>query len=227
VSERNETEPSVGLGNGAWEEYLSAARALDAVRRSAATAAGEQAQAVQAARDELTRVRTRLAPQQSRLRDLGVPEAQLIPSPTEVAAAAQGMAGGPDAVLAALRQAWASADVADAALVAGAVGGRLPTGGGGRPWLRNLLVYGPYALVVLVVQMALYLAVDSFSPPALLCGLGMPVAAFGLGWLTVGLVFPAQPDGRVDRTPVFGAGVCLAAPMLLSCVGVAALRLLG
>ena len=91
------------MSAGTWEEYLAAARRLDAVRRAAADAAAEQARTVQAAREELTRLRARLAPQQSRLRDLGVPEAELQPSPAEVAAAAEAMADGPAAVLAALR----------------------------------------------------------------------------------------------------------------------------
>ncbi|RBI97668.1 hypothetical protein DRA43_27915, partial [Micromonospora provocatoris] len=38
----------------AWAEYVAAARALDGVRRAAATAAGEQARSVAAAREELT-----------------------------------------------------------------------------------------------------------------------------------------------------------------------------
>ncbi|HEX5596238.1 MAG TPA: hypothetical protein VFX61_09520 [Micromonosporaceae bacterium] len=216
-----------GTGMGAWEEYLAAAQALDAVRRSASTAADELAQLVQTANVELSGVRARLAPQQSRLRDLGVPEWELQPSAADVAAAGQAMAAGPAAVLAELRQARVTADAADAAIVAGDTGlGRL-TGPGGRPWLRNLLVYGPYAMVVLVVQMALYLIAESVSVPALLCGLLMPVVAFALGWVTVGLAFPHDAsDGRVDRTPVVGIAVCIVAPMLLSCVGALALRFL-
>jgi hypothetical protein len=209
------------VSTGAWEEYLAAARQLDVVRRSAASAAAEHAQSVQAAREELTRLRARLAPQQARLRDLGVPEAELQPSPAEVAAAAGTLSGGPGAVLAALAQARGTADAADAVLT----GGAAPTGPGVRPWLRNLLVYGPYALVVFVVQLTLYLLADTWSIPALLCGLAMPFAAFGLGWLTVGLAFAGDPPGgRVERTPLLGALVCVAAPLLLSCVSAAALR---
>jgi hypothetical protein len=211
---------------GAWEEYLAAARQLDAVRQSATAAASEHARTVQAAREELTRLRARLAPQQSRLRGLGVPEAELQPSPDEIAAAAQTMSDGPAAVLAALRQARVTADAADAAVVGGAEAG-ISTGPR-PPWLRNLLVYGPYALVVFLVQLALYLIVDSVSLPALLCGLSMPAAAYGLGWLTIGLVF-AEPgaDRPVERTPVLGAAVCVAAPFLLSCVSAVTLRFLG
>ncbi|MBM0278969.1 hypothetical protein JM949_28655, partial [Micromonospora sp. STR1s_6] len=68
----------------AWAEYLAAARQLDGVRRGAAAAAGEQARSAEAAREELTVVRTGLASQQERLRELGVPPISLLPSPPEV-----------------------------------------------------------------------------------------------------------------------------------------------
>jgi hypothetical protein len=216
--------------SGAWEEYLAAAQRLDAVRRGAAAAADEQATAVQAARDELAGVRARLAPQHSRLRDLGVREEDLLPSSTDLAAATRSVADGPRAVLAALRQARATADAADALVVgSGATDARSSFGAGRSPAApRNLLVYGPFALVVLAIQLALYLTADGDSVPvtALLCGLAMPAAAFGLGWLTIGLVFPPGPDGRVDRTPVLGAAVS-AVPVLLTCLGAGALRILG
>lgn len=208
-----------------WAEYVSAAQRLDAIRRDAATAAGEQAQAVQAARDELAGVRARLAPQQSRLRDLGVPESELLPSAAEVEAAAAVTAAGPSAVLAALRRARATADAADATVVGA---GPLPTGsGGGHPGLRNLVVYAPFALVVLVVQLALYLTASGDSLPiyALLCGLSMPAVAFGLGWVTIGLVFPPGPSGKVERNARLGAVVCFA-PILVTCMGVGALQIL-
>jgi hypothetical protein len=53
----------------------------------------------------------------------------------------------------------------------------------------------------------------------------MPAAAFGLGWLVVGLVFAPGPGGKVDRTPLIGAVACFA-PVLLTCVGVGALAVL-
>jgi hypothetical protein len=83
----------------AWNDYLAAARQLDGVRQSAATAAGEQARSVQAAREELTAVRARLAPQQSRLRELGVPAISLVPSPPELTEATRSMAAGPAAAV--------------------------------------------------------------------------------------------------------------------------------
>jgi hypothetical protein len=200
---------------GAWLDYLGAAQQLDAVRRGAATAADAQAHTIQAARDELRGVGARLAPQRSRLRDLGVPESRLAPTPTEVAEAAQAMAGGPAAALAALRHARVTADSADAAVVGSIVlpAGDLPA------WRRNLLVYGPFALVVLVVQIGLMVAAGGRSGVAALgCGVTMPFAAFALGWLTVGLVFRPPVGGRVDRTALLGAAVC-AAPLLVTAVG--------
>ncbi|MFK3981705.1 hypothetical protein ACI2K4_15160 [Micromonospora sp. NPDC050397] len=137
----------------AWEDYLAAAQRLDAVRQGAATAAGEQAEAVQDAREELTAVRARLVPQQARLRALGVPEPELVPAPAEVAAAGQAMAAGPAAVLAGLRQARGTADVADVMVTAT----RLPSAALGgtshrrRTWVHALVVYGPFALAVLVL----------------------------------------------------------------------------
>ncbi|MEV0728699.1 hypothetical protein [Polymorphospora sp. NPDC050346] len=209
----------------AWRDYLAAAQRLDAVRRAAAQAASEQAQAVQAARDELTGVRARLVPQQSRLRELGVRDRDLVPEPAEVAAEAAGMGGGPGAVVAALRRSRSIVDVADAAAA-----GTLPDPprGAGAPWLRNLLVYGPFALVVLVIEVALYLVSGERSPDlaVLLCGAGLPVAAFALGWLVVGFVFRPAPGARVERTALVGALVC-GAPMLVLCLWSVADRING
>ncbi len=200
----------------AWAEYVAAARALDGVRRAAATAAGEQARSVAAAREELTAVRERLAPQQSRLRDLGVPAMSLVPTPPEVTEAARSMAGGPSAVLAVLRAAGDWADAADDTLSARGLPrlARWPA----RP--RNLLVYGPLALVVPLLQLLLY-AVAGPGPVtvlALLVGLPLPAVAFMLGWLAVGRVFRPRPTDRVDRTPRFGALVCLV-PAVLTAAG--------
>jgi hypothetical protein len=200
---------------GPWADYLDAAQRLDAVRRAASTAAGEQAATVQAAHQELSAVRARLAPQRARLvQDLGVPETVLVPQAAEQVLASQAVAGGPVAVLAALRQARGTADLADATMLNS--GPRQPAQW--RPWARNLLVYGPFAAAVLIVQIVLYLVAPSGSLPtyALLCGLSMPVLAFGLGWVAIGFVYG---PGKVDRTPIVGAIACLT-PVLLTCMGV-------
>ena len=211
-------EPAVSdeRAGGPWADYLAAAQRLDAVRRAASSAAGEQAATVQAAQQELAAVRARLAPQRARMvQDLGVPEAVLVPMPADQALAAQAVAGGPPAILAALRQARVTADTADAGIL-GAVAPAVPL----RPWARNLLVYGPFAAAVLIVQIVLYLIAPSGSLPtyALLCGLSLPLLAYGLGWLTIGFVYGGGP-GKVDRTPLVGAITCLT-PVLLTCMGV-------
>ncbi|WP_433388337.1 hypothetical protein [Micromonospora sp. KLBMP9576] len=199
---------------GAWTEYLAAARQLDGVRRDAATAAGEQARSVQAAREELTAVRTRLASQETRLRERGVPPISLVPTPPELTEAARSMTGGPAAVLAGLRAARGRADAADAALAARG----LPRLAGWPPRPRNLLVYGPLALLVPAIQVALFVATGTgaASVAALLCGLPMPAVAFAAGWIGVGRLFPPPGGGRVDRTARLGALVCLVPAVLVS-----------
>lgn len=124
------------MNDSAWEEYLAAARRLDALRRGAVTAEDEPGRVATATFEELTRVRVRLADQRSRLRMLGVPEEELHPSSDELAAARArngdavahptadepdgGSAGlaadGPGMIWAALRRSRALADQADAAL---------------------------------------------------------------------------------------------------------------
>lgn len=215
------TEPSgeqTPVG-GPWADYLAAAQRLDAVRRSASAASTEQAAALQVARQELSAVRARLAPQRARLTQLGVPETDLVPQAAEHGLAAQAVTGGPAVVVAALQQAKGTADAADAAMLGpGGLPNRL------RPWVRNLLVYGPFAAAVLIVQIVLYLVAPAGSVPtfALLCGLSMPLLAFGLGWLTIGFVYGGGPD-KVDRTPLVGAIACLT-PVLLTCMAVGLLQ---
>lgn len=84
------------MSDPAWEEYLAAARRLDALRRGAATAEDDPGRVAVATLEELTRVRARLAAQHLKLRTLGVPQEELQPSPAEVAAAdPRGRATGP------------------------------------------------------------------------------------------------------------------------------------
>ncbi|GAB3149367.1 hypothetical protein GCM10027290_35500 [Micromonospora sonneratiae] len=212
----------------AWAEYLLAARQLDTVRRAAATAAGEQARSVQAAREELTQVRARLVPQQSRLRSLGVPEAELLPTAPELAATSQEVAGGPAAVLATLRRARAAAGAAEVRITGvGGLGslGRIAVNG--PVWLRNLAVYVPLAALAVLGQMVLYLVtIGSVAQIVTLpVGLLLPAAAFGTGWLVTGLLFGSGRGTPVDRTPALGALVCLV-PAMLACLSAGVLNLL-
>ncbi|GIF49024.1 hypothetical protein DFJ67_2582 [Asanoa ferruginea] len=212
--------------DAAWDAYCAAAQRLDTVRRGAATAAGEQAQVVRAARDELASVRARLVPQQARLREAGVPETELHPTPADAEAANRAVAGGPSAVLAALHHARSTADRADAALL-GAPGAALtqktpPV----RTWLRNMLVYGPFSAAVLAVQIALLVTAGGtpMSIYALGCGLTLPLAALAFAWVTIGAAFPA-PGGKVDRTLGIGAIVCFA-PVLITLIGTAVMAVM-
>jgi hypothetical protein len=170
---------------------------------------------MQAASEELIAVRARLAPQRARMvQDLGVPDSALTPQAADRERATQAVAGGGAAVLAALQQARATADAADAVLL-----GPRPRGPW-RPWARNLLIYGPFAAAVLIVQIVLYLVAPSGSVPtyALVCGLSLPILAFGLGWVTIGFVY-GEAGAKVDRTPLIGFITCLV-PVLLTCMGV-------
>ena len=209
---------------GPWADYLEAAQHLDAVRRAVSTASTEQSATVQAAHQELAGLRARLAVQRARLvHEVGVPDSDLTPQPADRMVATQAVSGGPGAVLVALRHARVTADAAETTLL----GGVVPRGAEWRPWARNLLVYGPFAAAVLIVQIVLYLVAPSGSLPtyALLCGLSMPVLAFGLGWATIGFVYGGGPE-KVDRTPIIGVIACLT-PVLLTCMGVGLLTLVG
>jgi hypothetical protein len=93
-----------------------------------------------------------------------------------------------------------------------------------RTWLRNMLVYGPFAAAVLVVQIAL-LSTAGGTPMtiyALGCGLTLPLAALGFAWVTIGAAFPAPAGRKIDRTLPIGAAVCFA-PILITLIGQAVL----
>ncbi|MBX7264830.1 hypothetical protein KIF24_01340 [Micromonospora sp. Llam7] len=201
----------------AWADYLAAARQLDGVRRGAATAASEQARTVQAAREELAAVRTRLAPQEARLRELGVPPISLVPTPPELTEAARSMAGGPAVALSALRDAGRWAHAADDTL---AVRG-LPRVAHWPSGPRNLLVYAPLGLIVPLLLVGVYAltGAGAVTVLALVVGLPAPAVAFGVGWLAVGRLFPPRSGERVDRTARFGALACLV-PAVVTTAGI-------
>ncbi len=201
----------------AWDDYQAAAQRLDQVRRAAAAAVAGQTAALQAAHQELTVVRQRLALQRARITDLatraGIPAPVLTPDPPLPDPP------NPAAATAQLRQAGADLAAADA-LVSEVDTGTLSRG----PFpdwpqvLRNILVYGGVALLVFLVQLGLYLR---FNTPqmevfALACGATLPAIGYGVAWLTVGLLY-----GKVERTPVLGAAIS-AAPVVLLCLGVGA-----
>jgi hypothetical protein len=218
----------------AWEEYVDAARQLDAVRRATAATVAEETAAAHAAREELGAVRARLVSQRTRLLDSASQAGLRPPDVTATAAQVDATAGAlrapsvPVATLAALRQARTVLDAADTELTAASESrGPLAEVLGWPPVVRNLLVYGPLALLVVLVQLVLFAAASGTAPSGLaaLCGLVLPVVAYAVGWLTIGLVYPAGASGKVDRTPIVGAAVCLA-PMLLACIGFGTLAIL-
>lgn len=204
---------------GAWEEYQNAAQRLDRVRRDAATAVAEHTAAVQAARQELASVRQRLVLQQARITDLaaraGMPPPILgahppVPDPAS-----------PAEISDALRAATAELDAADAAVseVDGASFSRGPF----PDWpqvLRNILVYGSVALLVLIVQVVLLNNATSTVGSILALGLAamLPAAGYGVSLLSVGLLY-----GKVERNPVLGAAIS-AVPVVLWCLWTFAVR---
>jgi len=205
----------------AWTDYLGAAQRLDITRRDATTAMAAQTTAVQAAQQELATVRRRLALQRARLTDIasraGAPVPSLgadvpVPDPPDPATAS-----------AMLRAAVTDLDTADATL------SEVDTGNvtrGPLPDLpqtsRNVLVYGSFALAVLISQLILYFVVSGpvASVAALACGATLPAIGFGASWLSIGLLY-----GKVNRTPLVGAAVS-AAPVVLLCGGIAATAIL-
>lgn len=214
----------------AWDEYVAAAQRLDATRRAAAAVAAEQTGMVRAAREELSAVRERLALQHARFTEAAARRSFRLPAlvPTEAEMTVALLPGGPSAVLAAMRHARSTLDSADAELTSA------DTSTGSRRFIdrpavvRNLFVYGAFAIVVLVLQTVLFVGAPEQSLPALapICGLVLPLLAYGLGWLAVGIVYPPIAGRKVDRTPLVGAVVCLVAPVLLTCAGFGAVTLL-
>ncbi len=192
----------------AWSEYLSSAHRLDAVRREAAVAAATEAEAVVTARAELPVVQARLGLQAARMLDAashaGVQPPVLVPNAAEQHAAEMAVAGGPKVVVAALRQARSTVEVADAALA------RIDDEQ--NPAVQNLVAYGPAAAVATLIQLVFAFMVDDRARVfyAAACGLTLAAMLFGVAWVLLGLVYPGRP-----KTPEVGALVC-AAPVVLT-----------
>ena len=197
-------------------------------------------------------VRANLLAQQTRFAETiavsGTAMPALVPSPTEIAAAAPAFGDlSPTAVADALRSALSTLEAADAELTAYvasvATAGRSRAAPGtlspvpapaavsvqnASPSLRNGLVYGAYAVGVLVTQLVLLAALDEQRTLPLLspfCLFGLPALAWLAGWLTIGLAFrPGPGDAPIKRSPRLGALICFA-PDLLLCAGLAGLYL--
>ncbi|HCT76139.1 MAG TPA: hypothetical protein DGT23_05990 [Micromonosporaceae bacterium] len=194
--------------SSAWTEYLTSAHRLDAVRREAANVAATEAEAVATARAEIPVVQARLGLQAGRLLDAalqaGVTPPAVVPGPAEQHAAENTVAGGPAVVLAAVRQARSTVDVADAALA------RIDEKESPQV-VRNLVAYGPAAGLATLIQLGFTLMVDDRTRTfyAAACGLTMATILFGVAWLLLGAIYPRRP-----KTPEIGAVVC-AAPVVL------------
>lgn len=193
---------------GSWQEYLDAAHRLDSVRREAAAASAAEQQALRAAREELPAVKARLALQQQRLTEFalrtGAP-LDLGPTAADVQTAENAVAGGPAVVLAALRQARSTVDVADAALAQSPVPS--PTS-----IRRNLTIYGAMSMAALVIHVAFIMLVDDRTKPlyAGCTAFLLTLVSFGIGWVITGMV-------SRSRTPILGVLVC-ALPLVLSTI---------
>ena len=188
----------------AWVEYLDAARQLDAVRRGAATAAGEQAQSAQSARELLTEVRARLAPQHSHLRELDVPAMTLSPTPPEVTAAGRRMTAGPEAVAGACarRRSWPTRPMEC-----------WPAGTGCR--CAACCCDGPLAALVPLLQVLLYVSTGAgaWTVVSLLAGLPLAaalVAAVGVATHRIA----GGREGRARRGGSLGLTLALAGTLL-------------
>lgn len=212
---------------GPWEDYLVAARELDECRRQAASVTATRAEQLRAARQELAAIRRRAAIGQARLLDMAARAG--LPPPAIAPAGPVPPAADP---VADLRAARADLDAADAAL--SGTDRLTQSPGSMSSWsvpARNALVYGGFALVVLVVQVVLLEVVSGQgrSLTASGCAVVLPVFGYALAWLCVGLVFRERGGTggptRVDRTPVLGAAI-FAAAVLLICAGLGASFLL-
>jgi hypothetical protein len=208
----------------AWDEYLDAARRLDAIRREAATARAAEAIASADLRQEIGSLRQRIGLQRSRLLDIarraGLPDPQVTdPQAAAMAAAQAGTQGAIGAQVTAVRAARERLDTADALL--SEVDG--PTLGAGPlanwpPVRRNAVVYGAVAAVVLLIQVVLFVAAPGGAAAVLAigCGAVLPIIGYAVAWLALGLLF--RDNGRVERTPWLGAAIS-AAPILVLCTG--------
>jgi hypothetical protein len=200
-----------------WDEYVAAAQRLDAVRRAAAAVVAEHTAAVQAVRDDLAGGRARLAIQHARLldtaRQAGARPPVLAPQPGELAEARAALGGAPTphALRASLHAARVRFDTADAVLSGVAEVAAGPARSAGP---RNALIYGGYAMLAAVLEIAAFLTVPEEGAAALLvvgCGLLLPVFVFALGWLTVGAFRPPPGATSASRTPGIGAAMSLLA----------------
>lgn len=206
----------------AWDRYTATARALDQLRRDAAAVVVSQQAAASAAQEQIAVVRQRVALQRSRLSDvssrLSTPSPKMEPLEADrasVAAVASAPVGNADpsaAISAALRKATATLNAADAIL--SSVADRpARTGllGSWPPPARNAIVYLWYSVLAMVAIVEINhiggrsaqagLAAAAFS-------IVLPLFAWVVAWLSVGVIFSADADGKRRRSAWLGLLIC-------------------
>jgi len=200
--------PTWGLSGDEWgRANLEAAERLDTVRRDAAAAVAAEQAALRTAREELPPIRARLALQQQRVTEMAAQAGRLVPAlapaGADTAAADRAVAGGPAVILAALRQARSTVDVADAALA------QAPTAPPSAVF-RNLTVYGGLAAAAVIAQVVFVLLVSERTRPlyAGCTGFLLALLSFGVGWIVTGVI-------SRSRTAALGLVVC-ALPLMAS-----------
>jgi len=183
----------------------------------------------------------------------GPPAPTLEPTAADVAAAMPALGDlSPEAVTAALAAAEATLDAADSVLASERRPVPQPTPPAAAPvvapaaspppasavavrdrrdvtnWpvtTRNALIYGGYAVAVVVTQFILFTLFDETDLPKLApcCLVVLPAFSWAAGWATIGLAFSGGPTGpKVDRTPRLGVMINLI-PNALLCAGVGVL----
>lgn len=208
-----------------WDDYLSVTVELDTVRRRAANAVASQETAAEHARRDIGVARQRIALQRSRLAEAATRAGRVPlpvePSPTEVNAASYAVTATAvdptPGIASAIKGAWTTLDGADAVLSGIADD---PSGPGVlRDWptaARNALPYGWYAMLATIALVIINVVAESPSASfiALAFDFFVPAGAFVLGLISVGLVFGADRNGRVSRSPGLGLAIC-AVPLVI------------
>ncbi len=203
-----------------WAAYASAAQQLGALRQEERERTGGRQRGAAAARADATELSDKLMQQQSDLTDLG--RRLRLPAPmfgpagrAEVTGPVSfGLPASPEDRLARARQRLQDANVAaDSADDLGDQPALLPNL---RPLARNAVVYAGASaagLLAQLIMMQLYsyrVVSDPFSMYAWTC-CGFPAVAFFVGYLVVGIVGrPRSSTGPVDRSPKWGALICVA-----------------
>jgi hypothetical protein len=190
-----------------WDEYLALTAELDDVRREAAATIAAQQSASDDAATELSGVRQRIALQRGRLTEVanGVTRAapQVEPLAAERSAAVATLtaadAGSAPDVRAALQEARAALDIADATLTAATTpNARRGPLADRPPGVRAMIVYGWFALLSLVALVEMNSIVGSSLQAAVVIAVFavlVPASGWTLGWLSLFLLFGRATTG--------------------------------